>query len=65
MTKREILLNELDTLISYTFMMMERYIEGKLTEEQMKQTLKFIDDKHDELASELAVLELIENVSLN
>mgnify|MGYP003351257363 CR=1 FL=1 len=63
--KRAILLEELNTLISYTFMMMERYLEGKLTDEQMEQTLKFIDDKHDEIESEFAVLELLESVSLN
>ena len=63
--KIAILLNELDVLSTYTFMKMEQYLEGKLTDEQMEHILKFIDDKHDEIESEFAVLELLESVSLN
>ena len=63
--KIAILLNELDVLSTYTFMKMEQYLEGKLTDEQMEYVLKFIDDKYDEIESEFAVLELLESVSLN
>lgn len=52
-------------LIEFTLMKMDQYSNGEITEEHLNAALKFIDTKHEEIQAEIAVMELLESISLN
>ena len=64
-SKREKLNDRLECLIHYTFKTMEMLSTGQIDADEAEKMLAYVDAQHSEIEAELAVLELLENVSLN
>lgn len=63
--KREEIQAKIEGLVEYTLIKIAQYSNGEIDEEHLNAALKFIDTKHEEIQAEIAVMELLESISLN
>lgn len=63
--KRQQISKRINALLEFSFIKMEQYQNGLLTEEQMNEALNYIDSVNDEIQAEIAIIELLDNVCLN
>jgi len=63
--KKQQLSKRIEMLIEYTFDQVSQYSNGQMDESQMDEVLVHIDLIHEEIQSEIAILELIDSVCLN
>ena len=56
---------KINGLIEFTLLYISLYSAEKITEEVFLKAMAFADEKHEEIQAEIAVMELLEGISLN